>query len=68
MYDLRHTFLTRLGESDVDPFTIQKIAGHSSITMSQRYVHPTGERVEDAFSRLESYNLKQGSRAKKETA
>jgi len=29
-YDLRHTFLTRLGEVNTDPFTIQKIAGHAS--------------------------------------
>jgi hypothetical protein len=45
-----------LGEVNTDPFTIQRIAGHSSITMSQRYVHPTPERLEDAFARLESYN------------
>ena len=55
-YDLRHTFLTRLGEVNTDPFTIQKIAGHASITMSQRYVHPTLERLEAAFARLETYN------------
>jgi integrase len=57
LYDLRHTFLTRLGEVNTDPFTIQRIAGHSSITMTQRYVHPTPERLEDAFARLEIYNL-----------
>jgi site-specific recombinase XerD len=56
LYDLRHTLLTRLGESNADAFAIQKIAGHSTITMSQCYVHPTSERVEDAFSRLEVYN------------
>jgi integrase len=58
LYSLRHTFLTRLGESSADPFTIQKIAGHSDITISQRYVHPTPERVEDAFTALEAYNAK----------
>src|SRR5215813_13592800 len=56
LYDMRHTFLTRLGEANTDPYTIQKIAGHSSILVSQRYVHPTPERVEDAFARLERYN------------
>jgi hypothetical protein len=25
--------------------------------MTQRYVHPTPERLEDAFARLETYNL-----------
>jgi len=56
LYDLRHTFLTRLGEAGADPFTIQKIAGHASILVSQRYVHPTPERLEDAFAKLEVYN------------
>ena len=56
LYDLRHTLLTRLGEAGADPFTIQKIAGHASILISQRYVHPTPERLEDAFARLETYN------------
>jgi len=56
LYDLRHTFLTRLGEANADPFSIQRIAGHSSIIVSQKYVHPTPERLEEAFSRLESYN------------
>ena len=45
--------LTRLGESGVDAFTIMKIAGHSSITVSQRYVHPSPEAVERAFERLQ---------------
>jgi integrase len=58
LYDLRHTFLTRLGEAGADAFTIQKMAGHSSILTSQRYVHPTPERVEQAISRLEDYNRK----------
>jgi integrase len=57
MYDLRHTFLTRLGEANADPFSIQRIAGHASILVSQRYVHPTPERLEDAFVRLERYNI-----------
>jgi hypothetical protein len=30
-----------------------KIAGHSSITVSQRYVHPSPESVERAFEKLE---------------
>jgi integrase len=44
LYDLRHTFLTRLGEAGADAFAIQKVAGHSTITISQRYVHPTEEK------------------------
>src|SRR5579862_7394424 len=53
VHSLRHTMLTRLGMLGVDAFTIMKIAGHSSITISQRYVHPSPESVERAFEKLE---------------
>jgi hypothetical protein len=33
-----------------------KIAGHSTVAISQRYVHPTPETVEAAFERLENMN------------
>lgn len=56
LYSFRHTGLTRLGEAGADAFSIQKIAGHSSILMSQKYVHPTPERLEGAFTALEEYN------------
>ena len=36
--------------------TIMRIAGHSSITVSQRYVHPSPESVELAFEKLEVSN------------
>lgn len=48
--------LTRLGEAGADAFTIMRIAGHSSVTVSQRYVHPTPEGLERAFERLEKLN------------
>lgn len=54
LHSCRHTFLTRLGEAGADAFTIQKLAGHSSITMSQRYVHPTPERLERAIDALDA--------------
>jgi integrase len=56
VHSLRHTMLTRLGEAGADAFTIMKIAGHSSVTVSQRYVHPTPEGLERAFERLEKLN------------
>lgn len=56
LHTLRHTMLTRLGESGVDAFTIMKIAGHSSIVVSQRYVHPTPEALERAFESLQRTN------------
>jgi integrase len=56
IHSLRHTMLTRLGEAGADAFTIMRIAGHSSVTVSQRYVHPTPESLERAFERLENLN------------
>ena len=56
LHSLRHSFGTRLGESGADAFTIMKLMGHSSVTVSQRYVHPSPESVERAFSRLEALN------------
>ena len=43
IHSLKHTMLTRLGEAGADAFTIMRIAGHGSVTTSQRYVHPTQE-------------------------
>lgn len=63
IHSLRHTMLTRLGEANVDAFTIMKIAGHSSITVSQRYVHPSPESLERAFERLELLNANAGRRS-----
>jgi integrase len=51
-YVLRHTALTRLAESGCDVFTLARIAGHSSITITQRYVHPQADAVERAFAAL----------------
>jgi len=56
VHSLRHTMLTRLGEAGADPFTIMRIAGHSSVAISQRYVHPSPEAMERAFERLEALN------------
>lgn len=56
IHSLRHTMLTRLGEAGTDAFTIMRIAGHSTVTVSQRYVHPSPEALENAFEKLERLN------------
>lgn len=56
LYSLRHTFLTRLGQSGCDAWTLARIAGHSSIAMSARYVHPQQEAVLGALPRLKRRN------------
>jgi integrase len=57
LHSLRHTMLTRFGETGADSFTIKKTAGHSSVTTSERYIHPSGETMERAFQKLETLNL-----------
>jgi hypothetical protein len=52
LYSLRHTFLTRLGESGCDAWTLARVAGHSSVSISSRYVHPSEDAVFAAVSRL----------------
>jgi len=51
VYAIRHTFLTRLGESGCDVWTLARIAGHSSIAISARYVHPSSDAVLRAMAR-----------------
>lgn len=53
LYSLRHTFLTRLGAAGCDAWTLARIAGHSSIAMSTRYVHPSSDAVMNVFARME---------------
>jgi integrase len=57
LYALRHTFLTRLGQSGCDAWTLARIAGHASITISARYVHPSEDAVLDAMSRLGGHKI-----------
>jgi integrase len=57
VYSIRHTFLTRLGESACDVWTLARVAGHSNISISQRYVHPSEDAVLNALSRLSGHNF-----------
>ncbi len=63
LYSLRHTFLARLGESGCDAWTLAGIAGHSSIRISLRYVHPSEDVVLDAISRLGGQSIGQSGAA-----
>ena len=50
-YCLRHTALTWLAPH-TDPYTLAKIAGHASISITMRYCHPQAEAVERAFRKM----------------
>jgi len=56
-YNLRHTFLTRLGESGCDAWTLAKIAGHSNITIGSRYVHPSEAAMAKAISQMGGHRI-----------
>jgi integrase len=50
-YTLRHTALTNLGEkAGGDVFVLARIAGHSSITVTQRYIHPQADAINRVFA------------------
>jgi len=64
LYSFRHTFLTRLGQSGCDAWTLARIAGHSSIAISSRYVHPSEDTVLAAFSRMSGHNSGHSSKSR----
>lgn len=54
LHSLRHTFATRCIESGMKPKTLQKILGHSSITITMdTYVHTTGEEMHSEMAKLQ---------------
>jgi integrase len=61
LHSLRHAFGARLGEAGADAFTIMRLTGHSTVTVSQRYVHPSPEAVELAYGRLLGLNLQEAA-------
>jgi integrase len=68
LYSLRHTFLTCLGQSGCDVWTLARIAGHASITVSSRYVHPSEDAVLNAISRLGGHKIGHSEMQKKPLA
>ncbi|HWC18360.1 MAG TPA: tyrosine-type recombinase/integrase [Terriglobales bacterium] len=51
VHSARHTALTNLGLTGVDPFTLQRAAGHANISTTRKYVHPTPRAMADAFQK-----------------
>lgn len=53
MHSLRHTFATRCIEKGIQPKTLQKILGHSTIQVTMDlYVHVTDEHLADEIEKL----------------
>ena len=54
MHALRHTFATRCIENGIQPKTLQKILGHSTLTVTMDlYVHVTDDHI---FEEIEKMN------------
>ena len=63
-YCLRHTFLTWLAPH-LDVFALARLAGHTSIRTTQRYVHPAEKTLEEGLARLGGHKI--GHTRKKST-
>jgi integrase len=59
LYDFRHTFGSRSAMAGVDLATLKELMGHSSITTTMRYVHPSPEHKRRAMQKLEQFNMEQ---------
>jgi integrase len=69
IYSLRHTCLTRWAESpEMDVFTLKKLAGHSRIETTMRYIHMNDARTRKRLEKLweERRGHKSGHSAKNE--
>ena len=53
-HDLRHTFASRLAQTGVDPYAIQKLMGHRTFLTTQRYAHHCSESLRNGIVKLEA--------------
>ncbi|MQY02069.1 tyrosine-type recombinase/integrase [Actinomadura macrotermitis] len=51
-HDLRHTGLTWMADAGVPVHVLRKIAGHGSLTTTQRYLHPDARSITEAGEAL----------------
>ena len=51
---MRHTAITQLVKAGVDLPTIQRISGHKTLAMVMRYVHLSGEHIDNAITAIET--------------
>ncbi|TDB81478.1 site-specific integrase [Micromonospora sp. KC721] len=54
-HDLRHTGLTWMADAGVPVHVLRKIAGHGSLTTTQRYLHPDRQSITDAGAALSAH-------------
>ena len=54
-HDLRHTGLTWMADAGVPLHVLRKIAGHGSLTTTQRYLHPNRRSIDLAGAALSEH-------------
>lgn len=52
LYDLRHTFATRMAERGMPLTTLASILGHSGLRCVMRYIHPGQQTMNEAMDRF----------------
>lgn len=52
-HDLRHTFATRLVQAGIDLYKVQRLLGHKTPAMTQRYAHHSPESLRDGVEALD---------------
>jgi integrase len=57
-HDMRHDFASRLVMSGADLFRVQKLMGHSDISMTQRYAHLAPNDLQEAIAKLDVAPIK----------
>lgn len=50
---LRHEFCSRLASNGENAAAIQKLAGHATLLVTQRYIHLFGDELDDVIGRME---------------
>lgn len=70
LYDLRHTFASRLTAAGVSPLFVAQIMGHSNTSILQTYAKAIDEFRRSAISKLESFreaqSIESAGRAEKD--
>ncbi len=56
-HTLRHTALTRMASEGVPPHLLAVIAGHSTIAMTSRYVHPQLDAITSVLAKLDRFKI-----------
>ncbi|WP_198679176.1 tyrosine-type recombinase/integrase [Thermomonospora amylolytica] len=54
-HDLRHTGLTWMADAGIPVHILRKIAGHGSLTTTQRYLHPDARSITAAGKALSDH-------------